>query len=59
LFPISKEVKEGLEYLQTRTFEKSDSYIGRNISCLIKLSWTEEEVKARANKMVALIKTVL
>lgn len=59
LFPISKEVKEGLEYLQTRTYEKSDSYIGRNISCLIKLSWTEEEVKARANKMVALIKTVL
>ncbi|WP_147676753.1 DegT/DnrJ/EryC1/StrS family aminotransferase [Algibacter pacificus] len=59
LFPLSKEVKQGLEHLQTRTFEKSDSYIGRNISCLIKLSWTEEEVKERANKMVALIKTAL
>ncbi|WP_159020533.1 DegT/DnrJ/EryC1/StrS family aminotransferase [Algibacter sp. L3A6] len=59
LFPISKEVKEGLEYLQTKTFEKSDHYISRNISCLIKLSWTEEEVKERANKMAELIKSIL
>lgn len=56
LFPISKEVKVGLEYLQTKTFEESDHYIGRNISCLIKLSWTEEEVKERAAKMVSVIK---
>lgn len=59
LFPISKEVKEGLEYLQTKTFEKSDYYIARNISCLIKLSWTEEEVKERAQKMVEIIKQSL
>ena len=52
LFPISKEVKEGLKYLQTKTFEQSDGYIGRNISCLIKLSWTEAEVRDRAEKMV-------
>jgi len=52
LFPISQDVKEGLEYLQTKTFEQSDAYIARNISCLIKLSWSEEEVKARAQKMV-------
>lgn len=57
LFPISNEVKEGLEYLQTKTFEQSDHYISRNISCLIKLSWTEEEVKLRAEKMVKAIKS--
>jgi 8-amino-3,8-dideoxy-alpha-D-manno-octulosonate transaminase len=51
LFPISKEVKEGLDYLQTKTFEQSDGYIARNISCLIKLSWTEDEVRNRAKKM--------
>ncbi|TYB76456.1 DegT/DnrJ/EryC1/StrS family aminotransferase [Bizionia myxarmorum] len=51
LYPISSEVKKGLEYLQTKTFEQSDQYIARNISCLIKLSWTEEAVKARAEKM--------
>jgi 8-amino-3,8-dideoxy-alpha-D-manno-octulosonate transaminase len=59
LYPISKEVKEGLKYLKTQTFEQSDHYIGRNISCLIKLSWTEEEVRLRANKMVLAITSVL
>lgn len=59
LYPISKEVKEGLEYLQTKSFPKSDDYIARNISCLIKLSWTEEEVKTRAQKMAKIISEVL
>lgn len=59
LFPISAEVKKGLEYLQTKTFEQSDHYIARNISCLIKLSWTEDEVKDRADKMVDAIKSIL
>ncbi|EGV44845.1 DegT/DnrJ/EryC1/StrS family aminotransferase [Bizionia argentinensis JUB59] len=51
LYPVSAEVKKGLEYLQTKTFDQSDHYIARNISCLIKLSWTEDEVKERASKM--------
>ncbi|WP_250437107.1 DegT/DnrJ/EryC1/StrS family aminotransferase [Hanstruepera flava] len=59
LYPLSAEVKEGLKYLETKTFEQSDYYIGRNISCLIKLSWTEEELKIRANKMLDAIKTSL
>ncbi|WP_179320310.1 DegT/DnrJ/EryC1/StrS family aminotransferase [Winogradskyella helgolandensis] len=59
LFPISTEVKKGLEYLQTKTFEQSDHYISRNISCLIKLSWTEDEVKDRAEKMANAIKSIL
>lgn len=59
LFPISKEVKDGLEYLQSKTFEQSDAYIARNISCLIKLSWTEDEVKERAKKMVDCIQNAL
>ena len=59
LYPLSNEVKEGLKYLQAKTFEQSDHYIGRNISCLIKLSWTEEEVKQRAKMMVKAITSVL
>ena len=59
LFPISEEVKQGLQYLKDKTFEQSDAYIARNISCLIKLSWTEDEVKARALKMTELIKANL
>lgn len=59
LFPISEEVKTGLQYLKHKTFEMSDHYVGRNISCLIKLSWTEEEVGDRAKKMVDSITSVL
>src|SRR5690606_33432866 len=59
LYPISEEVKSGLKYLQTKTFEQSDHFIGRNISCLIKLSWTEEEVKLRATAMVKAVTSAL
>lgn len=59
LYPISEEVKDGLKYLQNKSFEKSDHFIGRNISCLIKLSWTETQVKERADKMVEIIKNLL
>ena len=58
LYPLSVEVKEGLKYLETKTFEQSDHYIARNISCLIKLSWTEEEVRHRASTMVKIIKNI-
>ena len=56
LFPISTEVKKGLEDLKSRDFSESDHYIARNISCLIKLSWTEDEVRERANKMSQIIR---
>ena len=59
LFPISQEVKKGLEYLKTKEYPQSDHYIARNISCLIKLSWTEEQVRERATKMVEAIKSSL
>jgi len=59
LYPISKDRKEGLANLKTKDFSQSDYYIGRNISCLIKLSWTEEQVKERAEKMTQLIKANL
>ena len=59
LFPISKEVREGLNYLNTKKFPQSDHFIGRNLSCLIKLSWTEEEVRDRAGKMARIINAVL
>jgi len=59
LYPLSKEVIEGMSYLNGATFPQSDDYIGRNISCLIKLSWTEDQVRERAAKMVKIIKSVL
>lgn len=59
LYPLSKEVIEGMSYLNGATFPQSDDYIGRNISCLIKLSWTEDQVRERVAKMVEIIKSVL
>lgn len=59
LFPVPNEVKEGLKYLQTNDFSQSDHYVSRNLSCLIKLSWTEEQVQVRALKMVEIIKSIL
>jgi 8-amino-3,8-dideoxy-alpha-D-manno-octulosonate transaminase len=56
LYPISDEVKQGLSNLNKQDFSKSDYHIGRNISCLIKLSWTEDEVRSRAFKMTEVIK---
>lgn len=59
LYPISAEISNGLEYLKNKSFEKSDYFIGRNLSCLIKLSWTEADVMNRADKMVQIIKRML
>ncbi|MBL4905057.1 MAG: DegT/DnrJ/EryC1/StrS family aminotransferase [Flavobacteriaceae bacterium] len=59
LFPISDQIKKGMQDLNTASFPQSDDVISRNISCLIKLSWSEADVQDRAEKMVAAIKSVL
>lgn len=59
LYPISEDVKKSISNLNNKDFSKSDYYISRNISCLIKLSWTETEVNERAQKMVNAIKSIL
>ena len=58
LYSLSENIIERLSDLDLKHFEKSDHFIGRNISCLIKLSWTEEEVKERANKMSKVISDI-
>ncbi len=37
-------------------FSRSDHWVGRTISCLIKLGWGEEEVHERAEKIAEIIK---
>lgn len=59
LFPLSNEIKTGMQDLNTMQFPQSDDIISRNISCLIKLSWTEAQLNERAANMVAAIKSVL
>lgn len=48
---LPQEVIDRLPDYSKADFSQSDEWIGRTISCLIKLSWTEEEVNERAEKM--------
>ena len=59
LYPLSQELKNGLNYLKYKDFSKSDHFIGRNISCLIKLSWTKEKAHQRAELMANCIKKTI
>ena len=59
LYPLSDEIITALNALSQKDFSQSDHYISRNISCLIKLSWSEIEAKERAFKMVECVKRVL
>ena len=58
LYPLSPEIQSGLDALKEKNFAKSDHYIGRNLSCLIKLSWSESEVEQRAKTMADCILSV-
>ncbi|MBT8323678.1 MAG: DegT/DnrJ/EryC1/StrS family aminotransferase, partial [Winogradskyella sp.] len=55
LYPLSTEIRNTLSELNTRDFAQSDHFIGRNLSCLIKLTWTEDEAHQRAKKMREII----
>ncbi len=55
---LSKELQSGLQKNNT-SFESSDLWMGRTVSCLIKLGWTEAEVNERASKMIEAIKRVV
>ncbi|WP_405381986.1 DegT/DnrJ/EryC1/StrS family aminotransferase [Maribacter sp. LLG6340-A2] len=56
---LPQEVLNQLPDYSKANFSKSDAWVGRTISCLIKLSWTEEQVKERAETMSAVLKRVL
>ncbi len=56
---LPQEVLNGLQDLSKVDFSQSDHWVGRNISCLIKLSWTEEEVRERAQTVVETIRKVV
>lgn len=56
---LPQEILDGLQDFSKTDFSQSDHWIGRNISCLIKLSWTEEEVRERAAKMAEIIRNTI
>jgi len=56
---LPNEVIERLPDYHKADFSKSDYWVSRNISCLIKLGWSESEVNERAEKMVGVLNGIL
>jgi len=56
---LSPELKEKVMHHANKDFSASDAIISRNISTLINLNWTEEQLKEKGEKMVAAVKKVL
>lgn len=52
---LPQAVYEQLPDYNKADFKQSDHWVGRTISCLIKLGWQEKEVQLRADKMVDII----
>jgi 8-amino-3,8-dideoxy-alpha-D-manno-octulosonate transaminase len=51
--------KQGIIAATNKTFEQSDAIMSRCISSAINLTWTEQQLKERADKMVDIISQVL
>src|SRR5690606_8837716 len=48
---ISSEIKNQMQDLNTADFSKSNAIMGRTISVLVKIGWTEKQVMERAEAM--------
>ena len=57
--PLSRDISEGLRKIASSSYVQSDDFISRNISCLIKIGWTEDQVKERALNMAKAIQSVI
>ncbi|WP_343486153.1 DegT/DnrJ/EryC1/StrS family aminotransferase [Allomuricauda sp. d1] len=55
---LPEEVQNGLQDFSKTDFSLSDHWVGRNISCLIKLGWSKDEVNERAKRMVEVLSSL-
>jgi len=56
---LSAEVRSQMQDLNNTDFSKSDAIMGRTISSLIKIGWTQKQVKERAEAMKSAILSTL
>lgn len=56
---LPKDLKDGLPDYSKSDFSKSDLWMGRTLSSLIKLSWTEEQLHTRAKRMASVLTEAL
>jgi 8-amino-3,8-dideoxy-alpha-D-manno-octulosonate transaminase len=55
----SEQLQQQLHKYSTHSFTASDAIMSRCISTAISLTWTEEQVKEKGDKMIGVIKKVL
>jgi 8-amino-3,8-dideoxy-alpha-D-manno-octulosonate transaminase len=56
---LPSEVKNQIQDFTKTDFSKSDAWMSRTISSLVKIGWTETQVEERAEKMAKLISEVI
>jgi 8-amino-3,8-dideoxy-alpha-D-manno-octulosonate transaminase len=56
---LSPELKQKVMYHANKDFAASDAVMSRCVSTAISLVWTDEQIKEKGEKMVAVIKSVL
>jgi 8-amino-3,8-dideoxy-alpha-D-manno-octulosonate transaminase len=59
LFQLSVKQQQHLMNLDQQDFSASDAIMSRCISTAISLLWTDEQIEAKANKIVEIVKKVL
>ena len=59
LNPLPSALIKAVNERNQRQYPESDKWMSRNLSFLIKLSWTEEELQERASKMAEVLRNVL
>lgn len=56
---LPAEIQNQIQDLNQTDFSKSDAWMSRTISSLVKIGWSEAEVKQRARKMGAVLSLIL
>lgn len=59
LFPLNPGLIAAIAKMDFDSFQQSDAIMGRTISSLINLSWTESQANERAEKMASTLKSIL
>ncbi len=57
--PLNSAIKDELAKLSSRDFSASDAWMGRNISSLVKVGWSKDQVAQRAQSMQRILTDVL
>ncbi len=57
--PLSVEIKQQMQDLNSKDFSKSDAWMGRTISALVKIGLTKNEVEERAQMIAKTVTSVL